>query len=253
METTNQQPQQQVAVQQAEQIDNSMQVFGSKNNFETAMRMARCLSASTLVPQQYQGENGMPNCLIALEMANRIGASPFMVMQNMYIVHGNPAWSSKFLIACVNMSGRFATPIQYEWTGTEGTDEWGCRAYATDKAGNIVKGSKVTIAMAKIEGWYNKNGSKWKTMPELMLQYRAGAFFQRAYAPEIAMGLMTAEEARDIAEQPSQPSQPPQVTISPDQASKATDKVTDMLKGAFDAEIIEENQPNEQPKETLFE
>jgi hypothetical protein len=243
METTNQQPQQQVAVQQAEQIDNSMQVFGSKNNFETAMRMARCLSASTLVPQQYQGERGMPNCLIALEMANRIGASPFMVMQNMYIVHGNPAWSSKFLIACVNMSGKFATPIQYEWTGEAGTDEWGCRAYATDKAGNIVKGSKVTIAMAKVEGWYNKNGSKWQTMPELMLQYRAGAFFQRAYAPELSMGLMTADEVRDIEEQPKQ--NPPQVTIPADQASKATD----MLKGAFDAEIIEENQP----KDTLFE
>lgn len=250
METTNQQPQQQVAVQQAEQIDNSMQVFGSKNNFETAMRMARCLSASTLVPQQYQGEKGMPNCLIALEMANRIGASPFMVMQNMYIVHGNPAWSSKFLIACVNMSGKFATPIQYEWTGKEGTDEWGCRAYATDKAGNIIKGSKVTIAMAKVEGWYNKNGSKWQTMPELMLQYRAGAFFQRAYAPELSMGLMTADEVRDIVEQPSQPTQ---VTIPADQASKATDKVTDMLKGAFDAEVIEETNNENQPKDTLFE
>lgn len=253
METTNQQPQQQVAVQQAEQIDNSMQVFGSKNNFETAMRMARCLSASTLVPRDYQGEKGMPNCLIALEMANRIGASPFMVMQNMYIVNSNPAWSSKFLIACVNMSGRFATPIQYEWTGKEGTDEWGCRAYATDKAGNVVKGSKVTIAMAKVEGWYNKSSSKWKTMPELMLQYRAGAFFQRAYAPELSMGLMTAEEVRDIEEQPKQTPTPTQVTIPTDQANKATDKVTDMLKGAFDAEVIEETNNENQPKDTLFE
>lgn len=249
METTNQQPQQQVAVQQVEQIDNSLQVFSSKNNFETAQRMAICLSNSTLVPQQYQGEKGMPNCLIALEMANRIGASPFMVMQNMYIVNGNPAWSSKFLIACVNMSGRFATPIQYEWTGKEGTDEWGCRAYATDKAGDIVKGSKVTIAMAKAEGWYNKSNSKWRTMPELMLQYRAGAFFQRAYAPELSMGLMTAEEVRDIEEQPKQTPTPIQVTIPADQASKATD----MLKGAFDAEVIEETNNENQPKDTLFE
>ena len=251
METTNQQPQQQVAVQQVEQIDNSLQVFSSKNNFEMAQRMAICLSNSTLVPQQYQGEKGMPNCLIALEMANRIGASPFMVMQNMYIVNGNPAWSSKFLIACVNMSGRFSTPIQYEWTGKEGTDEWGCRAYATDKAGDIVKGSKVTIEMAKAEGWYNKSNSKWRTMPELMLKYRAGAFFQRAYAHELSMGLMTAEEVRDIDEQPKQT--PPQVTISADQASKATDKVTDMLKGAFDAEIVDETNNENQPKDTLFE
>ena len=31
-----------------------------------------------------------------------------------------------------------------------------------------------------------------------MLQYRAAAFFQRAYAPEISMGLNTAEEYTDV-------------------------------------------------------
>jgi hypothetical protein len=233
-------------LQRVENTSDNMLVFGSKNNFETAMRMARCLSASTLVPQQYQGEKGMPNCLIALEMANRIGASPFMVMQNMYIVHGNPAWSSKFLIACVNMSGKFATPIQYEWTGKEGTDEWGCRAYATDKAGNIVKGSKVTIAMAKVEGWYNKNGSKWQTMPELMLQYRAGAFFQRAYAPELSMGLMTTEEAREIKDVEY-------TEINKEEISKGVDMLTQALADKPKEEEKPKEQSQEQPQQdTLF-
>lgn len=47
--------------------------------------------------------------------------------------------------------------------------------------------------------------------------------------------------------------EPQPITISPDQASKATDKVTDMLKGAFDAEIVNETNNENQPKDTLVE
>ena len=241
METTNQ-------LQQIENASDNMLVFGSKNNFETAMRMARCLSASTLVPKEYQGEKGLSNCLIALEMANRIGASPFMVMQNLYIVNSNPSWSSKFLIACVNMSGKFETPIAYEWKGKEGTDEWGCRAYATDKLGNVLKGAWVTMALAKVEGWMNKTGSKWRTMPELMMQYRAGAFFQRAYAPEIAMGLMTAEEARDVEDVKY-------VEVSKEEISKGVDMLTQALADKPKEAEKPQEQPQEQPQaqDTLFE
>jgi hypothetical protein len=178
--------------------ESQMLVFGSKNNFEDAMRMAKCLSASTIVPASYQGDKGMPNCIIALEMANRIGASPLMVMQNLYIVHGNPGWSAKFLIAALNSSGKFS-PLRYEFSGKEGADEWACRAYATDKTGEVLHGAWVSIGMAKKEGWYDKSGSKWKTMPQLMLQYRAAAFFQRTYAPEISMGMHTEDELRDIS------------------------------------------------------
>jgi hypothetical protein len=52
--------------------------------------------------------------------------------------------------------------------------------------------------MASAEGWATKAGSKWKTMPELMLRYRAAAFFGRLYAPDILMGMQTAEEAADV-------------------------------------------------------
>ena len=52
--------------------------------------------------------------------------------------------------------------------------------------------------MAKEENWYQKSGSKWKTLPELMPQYRSAAFLVRAYAPELSMGLQTIEEVEDI-------------------------------------------------------
>lgn len=175
----------------------SMLVFGSESNFANAQRMATALSKSNIIPANYQ--NNLPNCLIALEMANRIKMSPIMVMQNLYVVYGNPGWSSKFLIAALNCSGRFS-PIRYEFRGEEGKDNWGCRAWATDNTGERLNGSWVDIAMAKKEGWYEKSGSKWKTMPQLMLQYRSGAFFTRAYAPEIGMGMQTVEEINDTVD-----------------------------------------------------
>lgn len=179
--------------------DITLSVFGSESSFESAQRMAKALSCSTIVPKMYQEKEtkeALANCIIALEMANRIGESPLTVMQNLYVVHGTPAWSSKFLIAAINKSRRFS-PLQYEQQN-ENTDKWRCRAFATDKStGAIVYGAWVSIEMAKKEGWYSKSGSKWQTMPELMLQYRAAAFFQRVYAPEISMGMHTKEEVED--------------------------------------------------------
>jgi hypothetical protein len=57
------------------------------------------------------------------------------------------------------------------------------------------------MKMAKAEGWVSKNGSKWQTMPELMIRYRAAAFFGRLYAPEIMMGMQTMEEVIDVTHQ----------------------------------------------------
>ena len=120
-----------------------------------------------------------------------------MVMQNLYIVHGKPAWSSTFLIACINASRKF-TPLRYRMTGEKGTDTYGCVAWAIDRDGEKLESPEVTIGMAKAEGWYGKTGSKWKTMPELMLRYRAATFFARTYVPELTMGIQTQDEIIDI-------------------------------------------------------
>jgi hypothetical protein len=180
------------------QVPDVIPGFGSKQGLELAIRAANILSKSTLVPKEYQGN--VANCIIALNMANRMGADPLMVMQNLYIVHGRPGWSSQFLISTFNTSGKFSA-LRYEWVGEKGKDNWGCRAWAVEKAtGERLVGSTVTIGLAKAEGWYQKNGSKWKTMPEQMLMYRAASWFIRAYAPELAMGMHTVEELGDIVD-----------------------------------------------------
>lgn len=168
----------------------------SKDGMESMMHLASKLAASDIIPAAFQQKPA--NVLIALDMANRMNASPMMVMQNLYVVHGNPGWSSKFLISTFNMAGRFS-PLRYEFFGKPGTDDYGCRAYATELAtGEKLTGPDVTIGMAKKEGWYGKNGSKWPNMPQLMLTYRAAAFMIRTVAPEISMGLPTVEELSDV-------------------------------------------------------
>ena len=183
-----QQPQQQQVT--------TLDYFGTIQGFESGQRIAKLFAQSQLVPDTFKGDIG--GCLIALEMAQRMNANVLQVMQSLYIVHGKPTLSSAFLIASFNQTGKF-TPIRYEFEGEEGKDDWGCRAVTTDKVtGEEIKSVKVTIGMAKAEGWYGKKGSKWVTMPELMLRYRSATFLIRTTAPEIALGFQTTEEWRDV-------------------------------------------------------
>lgn len=181
------------------EISKDESLFANAANFELAQRQAKMLCASALVPKQFQGPSNLPNCIIALEMSQRMQASPLAVMQNLYIVDGKPSWSSQFIIAAINATGKFS-PLRYDIQG-EG-DQRTCTAWAIEKDGNRLESPPITIAMAKAEGWYQKKFSKWKTMPELMLRYRCATLFGRLYAPEVLMGMKTYEEAEDITLRP---------------------------------------------------
>lgn len=222
--------------------------FGNSMAFDFMQRQAQMLASSALVPKEFSLSDAknaqekavkIANVVIALEMANRIGASPLSVMQNLYIVHGKPSWSSTFIIAAINGCGRFSA-MRFEMTG-EG-DSRTCVAVATEKAtGEKLESPPVSIEMAKAEGWFGKAGSKWKTMPELMLRYRCATLFGRLYAPEILMGMRTAEELEDIEEA---------VVVSPKQA-KAADIAGRFADSKPVAEVVpvEDVQPDPQADE----
>lgn len=171
-------------------------VFSGIQAFEDAQRIAKALASSTLIPPQFQGQQGFANCLVALEIANRMRMSPFQVMQNLHIIHGRPSWSSQFIIGLINGCGRFS-PLRYEMSGTG--ESLACYCVATELSnGKDLKGPTVSMAMAKKEGWSTKGGSKWQSMPELMIRYRAAAFWGRLYIPELLVGIQTQEEVVDI-------------------------------------------------------
>lgn len=176
------------------QTDFSLGIFGTSDNFKMAWQMAQALSQSTVVPKDFQGNPA--NCLIAIEQSNRLHMSPFMVMQNLYVIQGRPSWSSKFLIAMINGSGKFDQELQFEEVRDKNGKPFSCLAW-TMKDGRRVDGMTVDMDMAQAEGWLGKNGSKWKTMPQLMLRYRAASFFSNLNCPELTLGIYTQEEIED--------------------------------------------------------
>lgn len=216
--------------------------FFTAGGLTLMQRAAMLLANSTLVPPQYRAKldvkeygkvvgtkdnpNALSNCVLALNMSQRLHADPLMIMQNLYIVEGRPGWSSQFIIAAINACGKFS-PLRFKvenlgtkhvtWSTVEWQDNpnggkrtrreipheadmsnFRCTAYAIEKAsGEMLYGPAVDLEMAINEGWFGKNGSKWQTMPEVMLRYRAASFFGKLYAPELLMGLQTAEEVQD--------------------------------------------------------
>ena len=216
--------------------------FFDPEQFATIQRVAKMFAHSELAPDIYkiqvpQGADekttamaemkAMSNCVIALEIASRIGASPLMVMQNLVIIYGRPSWSAKFLISTVNTCGRFE-PLQFRFTekGNLGIVDYvdyvynpttrrkdavkkqfdgrkimnlECVAYTTKRSKEqVLESSPVTIEMAIKEGWFTKSGSKWQSMPRQMLMYRAASWWTSVYAPELSMGMRTVEEEQDI-------------------------------------------------------
>lgn len=161
---------------------------------ETAWKAAVMLSKCQFVPGQYQGKP--EDCFVACDIANRMGMPPLMVLQNLYVVKGKPAWSGQFCMALIRNSGKYKA-VRCVYTGKEGTDERGCHIEAVEQDGTIVEGVKVTMAMAKGEGWLSN--PKWKNMPDLMMSYRAASFFAKVNCAEMMAGFQTVEEMDDVA------------------------------------------------------
>lgn len=178
----------------------AIDTFSNSESFQKIYDIGKMFASSTLVPASFQGKP--MDCAIAVDMANRIGISPMFVMQNLYVVQGKPSWSGQACTAMIMASGKFKN-VRHVYTGERGTDSWGCFLQAERiDTGEVVHGAEVTIKMAKDEKWYEKNGSKWKTIPELMLAYRASSFFARVFIPNALMGCAVEGEAEDIARVP---------------------------------------------------
>ena len=184
-------------VEQATQLTTNS-VWENKDSFNQLLRAAQMLSQTSIIPQSYQ--NKPQDCFVAIEMANRMGVSPMVVMQNMYVVKGKPSWAGQACTMLINSCGKFKD-VKHIYTGEKGKPNRGCYVTATRISdGSRVDGVEVTMQMAQSEGW--TSNSKWRNMPELMLAYRASAFFARVYCPEAMMGVQTAEEVYDADSTP---------------------------------------------------
>ena len=169
-------------------------IYSSSDTLQLSYQMAKGLSESTLVPIPFQ--KNPANCLIAIEQANRLCISPLAVMQNLNIIQGRPCFSSSFIIALINSSKKYDIELQFDEEEKDGKP-YACTCW-TELNGRKVSGIKITMDMAEKEKWLQKNGSKWQTMPQVMLRYRAASFFARMNCPELSIGLYSKEELDDF-------------------------------------------------------
>ena len=199
-------------------------VYSSIQAFESAQRMAKSLAESDIVPPLYRGKLG--NCIVALEIANRMGMSTVQVMQNLNIIHGQPSWKSQFIIGLIKGCGRFEG-FDYKETADS------CQCFALEKAsGKQVTGIKITMDMAKREGW-TKN-SKWSTMPQTMLRWRAASSFGRFHIPDLILGIQSVEENEVIDAE---------VTVAPEPAESKLDKVAEILAPKTEPQHVPDPEP----------
>lgn len=177
-----------------------------KANLAGLYRLAAAYSKSRIVPEHYQSkykpsgeliQDATPDCFIACQMALRLGIDPLAYMQASYIVHGKPGIEAKLATALLNTSGKIKGRLRYKFEREKGKAV-ACTATALDAETGDEVSATVTWEMAVAEGWTTKTGSKWKTMPDVMFQYRAATILIRLYYSEVLMGIATVEELDDL-------------------------------------------------------
>jgi hypothetical protein len=208
-------------IQTYEQAPALPSVYSDVNLYQQFFKIAEQLSKTDLVPATYK--NKPENCLIAIDTARQIGAkNPLFVMQNLNIIKGKPSWSGQYCSALVYTNFK-NVKINRVGNKEDGTLN-GIFITAADKNGEKCRGSVVTLEMARREGWYDKEGSKWKTMPEQMMIYRAFTFFARAFCPDKLLGMHDEYEVQDM---------------TPAENTKAQD-LENKLNDVLDAEIVKD-------------
>lgn len=179
----------------------SLDIWGK--DFEQAQRRAKALVESAIFPVQFKD---VGSCMIVLDMAQRLGMSPMLVAQSIHVVQGNPCWKSSYIIECLT---RQYDKIDYI-ERIDGQVDFGdkkipnkcLKIVATDQDGRTFEGTEVSFKMAIDEGWWSRKGSKWQTLPDQMLVYRAASFFDRKWPSQRTEGLRTIDEIQDIQDVP---------------------------------------------------
>lgn len=220
--------------------DGGFDIWRNPGTFNHLHRVAKMFADSELVPVRYRGK---PNdTMIVMAMAMRHNADPMMFLQGMYVVQGNPGMEAKLAIALANKAGVFKGAITYDYSGQDMGRK--CVASAIDAKSGKLLTAECSIKIAKAEGWLAKKGSKWVSIPDLMLSYRSAMFLIRKHYPDVIYGMLSRDEAEEIAAREIQI-----VTID-EQRQEIIDAVDHSADGDGPKELTEpETEEPEQPLE----
>lgn len=158
------------------------------------LRIATALADSPYLPDSIKGDKArIAAGLGVVRYARLLGADPYVLAQQIYVVHGRVGFATSFLIGLVN-----------ERAGLQGRIDWivegagaalAVTACATTREGQTVQ-ARVSLEQAKTWGWAGKS-DPWRADPELMLRYRSALKLIRQYFGATVLGLQSVEEIRD--------------------------------------------------------
>lgn len=157
-----------------------------------AMQMAEMLSASQMVPQNYQQRP--QDTLVAMMMGSELGLNPIQALQNIAVINGKPSIYGDALLALVQNHPAFGGH-------EESFDDQSMTATCTVWRKGEKHKHTVTFGQsdARQAGLWDKPGP-WKTYPKRMLMWRARGYALRDKFADALGGLITVEEAQDIPE-----------------------------------------------------
>lgn len=162
--------------------------------FTIAAREAAALAKSGLLPEAISNTS---MAMQVVQMARETGQPPFMLAQNIYVVHGRIGLSAAYLIGLANRHPKIATNLRWREVGTWPNTTITCigrlRGEEEDRT--------VSISMedAKEAGWTKNQQYKTRLSALHMLKFRSATWWVRENVPEVLMGMHTVDELEDIS------------------------------------------------------
>lgn len=150
------------------------------------MRHAEVLSNSNMLPDKFKGNPA--NVLMAKEIAQSMGETPWVTMTELYFVGNTPTFSAKYMRTRVRQAGHILRESFDKATGTAT-----CTIIRSDDPDfeHVVTWDK---AKAQSHGLWDKG--HWKKNPKLMMKNRAVSECVREACNEVMGGVnYTPEEA----------------------------------------------------------
>lgn len=171
------------------------QLMAHAQAMHTAKQFADALCDTDMVPAIYRGKPG--NGAAAILYGAELGLSPIQALQNIFVVHGQPAIYARTAVALLKRHG-----VKF-YTIEESPQAVTIRAERDGEA----EESTWTIERATTAGF--TSNKKYQTEPQAMLWAKAAMEVSRRIAPDILLGIAySAEEMEAAAPQPVRASRP---------------------------------------------
>lgn len=214
-----------------------------------AIQFSEMLASSTMIPKAFQGK--AQDVLVCVQWGLEIGLAPLQALQNIAVINGKPSIYGDAAMALVQAS--IVCDDVEEFFEGEGTPNPVAVCIARRKGRKPVT-YRFGIDDAKRAGLWGKQGP-WAMYPKRMMQMRARGFALRDAFPDVLRGLITIEEANDVADiekptpvvKPANPLDliaPPVIEVQHEVNVEVNNEVDEWVEDVEPVDVTPPTQPN---------